>query len=211
MPFSPSIRRISLLWCDRHCCLCKRPCGLDIEIDHLIPEAKGGPNTLDNAIPLCFDCHARTHRYNDRHPRGNKYFVKELRARRDQVYEELTRSLVPPVRCEITQDLGEGKQRDLPDIGFRLVHCGDCLPVKVRVTVIVDRLKIGSAYYSGKKVWRLNPRHTISGHFALPGKSQHPHSAIITYAIIDCFGREHTLLPVQYMYVRDGNFWYLEP
>ncbi|HXT39957.1 MAG TPA: HNH endonuclease [Candidatus Angelobacter sp.] len=211
MPFSPSIRRTALLWCDRHCCLCKRPCGLDIEIDHLVPEANGGPNTLDNAIPLCFDCHARTHRYNNLHPRGTKYFVAELRVRRDQVYEEFTRSLVPPVRCEITQDLGGGKQRDLPDVGFRLVHCGDGLPVKVRVTVTVDRLKVGSPYYSGKKVWHLNPRHTILGHFALPGKTQHRRIATITYAIIDCLDREHTLLPVQFVYVPGQNFWYLEP
>ena len=96
MPFSPSVRRMVLLWCDRHCCLCKRACGLDMEVDHLVPSATGGSDDADNALPLCFECHARAHRYNDKHPRGTEYFYQELRARRDQDYEQFTRYLAPP-------------------------------------------------------------------------------------------------------------------
>ena len=28
---------------------------------------------IDNAIPLCFDCHGAVQHYNDEHPRGTKY------------------------------------------------------------------------------------------------------------------------------------------
>jgi HNH endonuclease len=50
-----------------------------MELDHIIPEGDGGPDTLDNAIPVCFECHAEIHAYNDRHPRGRKYRPEELR------------------------------------------------------------------------------------------------------------------------------------
>ena len=36
------------------CCLCHLPY---VEVHHIIPEAKGGPNSEDNAAPLCPYCH----------------------------------------------------------------------------------------------------------------------------------------------------------
>lgn len=36
------------------CCLCK---ALGVEIHHVIPQAEGGPDTLENAAPLCPSCH----------------------------------------------------------------------------------------------------------------------------------------------------------
>ena len=44
-----------LLWSDRHCCLCKKACGTDIEIAHI--DADSG-NDMNNGIPLCYNCHA---------------------------------------------------------------------------------------------------------------------------------------------------------
>src|SRR6516165_11946276 len=88
--FPVSVRRTVLLWSDRHCCLCKKACGLDIEVDHIKPVAAGGTNAIDNAIPLCYKCHAKVHHYNDLHPRGTKYWNEELKIRREQVYEEFT-------------------------------------------------------------------------------------------------------------------------
>lgn len=37
-----------------HCCLCK---ALGVEIHHIVPQAEHGPNTLENAAPLCPSCH----------------------------------------------------------------------------------------------------------------------------------------------------------
>lgn len=41
---------------DRYrCCICARS-GIELEVDHKIPFAQGGPDTLDNLQTLCFDC-----------------------------------------------------------------------------------------------------------------------------------------------------------
>lgn len=70
--------------CHRCCCICHRYCGVKIEIDHIIPQAENGPDTYENAIPVCFECHAEIHSYNLNHPRGRKFQPEELRAHRDQ-------------------------------------------------------------------------------------------------------------------------------
>ena len=101
MPFPDKVRLQALLWCDRHCCLCKKACDIHIALHHLNPESEGGSNDIDNAMPLCFDCHAKVEHYNNQHPRGTKYNIKELKERREQVYEEFTRHLVPSVGHQI--------------------------------------------------------------------------------------------------------------
>jgi len=50
-----------------------------VEVHHIVPEADGGPNIPDNAIVLCFDCHADAGHYNPRQPRGTKFSPQELR------------------------------------------------------------------------------------------------------------------------------------
>lgn len=44
------------------------------------PSAEGGSDEIENAIPVCFECHAEIHSYNDQHPRGRKFTAGELRA-----------------------------------------------------------------------------------------------------------------------------------
>jgi hypothetical protein len=71
----------------RHCCLCRKQCGTNIEAAHIVDEAAGGSNDDQNGIPLCFDCHQEIGAYRDSHPKGNKFTPNELRSRRDKVYE----------------------------------------------------------------------------------------------------------------------------
>lgn len=54
-----------LLWCARHCFWCGKFAGVGIEVAHLEREN----SDIDNAIPLCFDCHAAIGHYNTKHPR----------------------------------------------------------------------------------------------------------------------------------------------
>lgn len=61
-----------------------RQVGRSVEVHHIVPAANGGPTTLDNAIVLCFNCHAEAGHYNPRHPRGTKYSPAELRRHRDE-------------------------------------------------------------------------------------------------------------------------------
>jgi hypothetical protein len=86
MPFSHSIRVRAMVDAARHCCLCHRHKGVHLEVHHIIPEAQGGPNTYENAIVLCFDCHADSGSYNPNHPRGTKITQQELRKARDEWY-----------------------------------------------------------------------------------------------------------------------------
>ena len=50
----------------------------------MIPQADDGPDTYDNALPVCLECHAEIHTYNPQHPIGRKFQPSELRGHRDQ-------------------------------------------------------------------------------------------------------------------------------
>jgi HNH endonuclease len=92
MPFSTAVREEALVAAGRCCCICRTFGGRNIEVHHIVPEASGGENTIDNAIPLCFQCHAEAGHYNPRHPRGTKYAPSELRRHRDSWYEAVAAS-----------------------------------------------------------------------------------------------------------------------
>jgi 5-methylcytosine-specific restriction endonuclease McrA len=99
--FPPEIKLKCLLWSDRHCCLCEKNCDTDIEIAHII---ENDNVDMDNAIPLCFDCHSKIGKYNPKHPLGTKYKEAELKTRREQVYEKYTKHLVPPINIELIKN-----------------------------------------------------------------------------------------------------------
>ena len=213
--FSPDVKIKALLWCDRHCCLCKKTCGTDIEVAHIDQKLKVGLNGIDNAIPLCYDCHARIGRYNREHPRGNKFSSQELKARREQVYEEFTRHLMPPVNFKVTQI---SPSRTLPDIGFVVANYSDYLSVGLRATVGVflggKSLGFLPRHYSGAFIWNLNPRSIVSGHALAPKECADSMELLevkVHLVVIDQFERNHELLPFGYVYLRDQKDWYFEP
>jgi HNH endonuclease len=70
--------------CHRRCCICHRFCGFKMELDHILPKGDGGPDSIENAIAVCFECHAEIHAYNDKHPRGRKYRPEELKRHKAQ-------------------------------------------------------------------------------------------------------------------------------
>jgi len=55
-----------------------------MEIDHITPQHENGPSNIENAIAVCFECHAEIHSYNDKHPRGRKFQPEELRKHKQQ-------------------------------------------------------------------------------------------------------------------------------
>ncbi len=73
--------------CHRRCCICHRFCGTKIETDHIVQPADRGDNSIDNAIAVCFECHAEIHSYNDAHPRGRKFRAEELSRHKEQWLE----------------------------------------------------------------------------------------------------------------------------
>lgn len=84
MPFPLKVKEDALVNSARRCCLCREFAGVATNVHHIIPEADGGPDTLENAIVLCLKCHADVGHYNPRHPIGNKYSPTELRRHRDE-------------------------------------------------------------------------------------------------------------------------------
>lgn len=72
-----------LVQCKRHCCICNRYCGVKIETDHMLPAHEGGSDDIENAIPVCFDCHAEIHAYDPKHPRGRKFTLSELKGHKE--------------------------------------------------------------------------------------------------------------------------------
>lgn len=95
MPFSPDVKTRMFARCMRHCCLCRKQCGTNIEAAHIIDEAAGGTNDEENGIPVCFDCHQEIGAYRDSHPKGNKFRPEELHARRDKVYQLVESGQMP--------------------------------------------------------------------------------------------------------------------
>ena len=95
MPFNRAIKERALVAAGRRCSLCTRFKGVRLEVHHIRPEAGGGSNDFDNAIPLCFDCHADVGHYNADHPRGNRYSYTELRRHRDRLYAQVESGYLP--------------------------------------------------------------------------------------------------------------------
>lgn len=73
-----------LVNCHRRCCICHRFCGVKIEVDHIEMATTPSSAEAENAIPLCFECHAEVHCYNPKHPKGRKFTPGELRRHREQ-------------------------------------------------------------------------------------------------------------------------------
>ncbi|MFL8675740.1 HNH endonuclease [Clostridioides sp. GD02404] len=89
MAFPKNVQVNALASCKRHCCLCEKYCKTNIELHHIIPKSKNGEDTIENCIPLCFDCHADVGSYNPKHPKGKNYSIEELKSRRDKFYEKI--------------------------------------------------------------------------------------------------------------------------
>lgn len=89
MGFSPAVKAAALAAAGRHCCICHKFCGTKIECHHIVHESEGGPDTYDNCIPVCFDCHADMRSYDHKHPKGTKYSAAELRQHRDRWYTKV--------------------------------------------------------------------------------------------------------------------------
>ena len=83
MSFSETVKTEALVACARHCCICHKFVGLKIELHHIKMKSEGGKDTLENCIPLCFECHADMRSYDHKHPKGTKYTQTELRIHRE--------------------------------------------------------------------------------------------------------------------------------
>lgn len=107
----------------RRCSICHRFCGVKIETDHIIPAADGGTDEIGNAIPVCFECHAEIHSYNDQHPRGRKFLPTELRGHKQQWLETCRSHPDLFVAASRRADVGP-LQALIDELEFNVVVCG---------------------------------------------------------------------------------------
>jgi HNH endonuclease len=84
VPFNRDEVARLLVQVKRRCCICNRFCLTKIETDHIIPLSEGGDDSIENALPVCFDCHAEIHAYNPAHPRGRRFTADELRGHKEE-------------------------------------------------------------------------------------------------------------------------------
>ena len=104
MGFSKQVKENALVQAARHCCVCRRYTGVNIEVHHIVPRIDGGNDDIDNAIALCFDCHASAGHYNPKHPKGSTYSPSELRKARKCWHSSVKSGVVscPPKSSELT-------------------------------------------------------------------------------------------------------------
>ena len=79
MPFSESVKQEAKKRSNFKCCVCQRTF---VEIHHILPQAEGGSDELNNAAPLCGGCHQV---YG-----GNPDLRKQLREMRDHWWQTCT-------------------------------------------------------------------------------------------------------------------------
>ena len=72
MSFPESVKLDAKRRANYRCVVCQQPW---VEVHHIQPEGQGGPDTIENAAPLCAGCH---HQYG-----GNPELRKQLREMRD--------------------------------------------------------------------------------------------------------------------------------
>jgi hypothetical protein len=118
MGFSEKIKNEAKRKAAYRCVVCKEPL---VQVHHIVPESEGGPNTLDNAAPLCALCH-------DRYG-GNPDKRKQIREMRDFWWEVCETRIRPhseivldtrldQIQTEIrrTHDAHAAQQKMLADI-----------------------------------------------------------------------------------------------
>lgn len=92
MSFPQDVKERVLVSSGRCCAICHNFKGNNIEIHHIKKHSEGGADTFENAIPLCFDCHAEVGQYDPKHPKGTKFSENELMLHRDAWYKKVENS-----------------------------------------------------------------------------------------------------------------------
>ncbi len=228
--FSDKNKIKALQCCDRHCCLCGKQCATNIEIHHIQPVDKNGTKEFDNAIPLCFDCHAKVEMYNEKHPKGLKYRYEELKTRRNQIYDKYTSPYLPSIDFKIISDNSTNTNpSDNPSKNpklsrFLITNTHQYLPCKVKTTFSVYHQKkllhkFDKGVYGGQDCWHLNANSSanVPPNFLGLAKNKKIPKIIkqlqvqIEVIVIDKFGWEHKLLPVSWIWTPTSKGWYYEP
>lgn len=127
MPFSETLKAKVRKKAHLACCLCK---STGVEVHHIIPEDESGPNTEDNAAPLCPSCHDLY----GANPKKRKF----IREARDFWYELCEKRYASdPENLRGLKRVEDGIaeiQRDVRAIHSPLLPCGLFLTLRFEAT-----------------------------------------------------------------------------
>lgn len=73
-----------------------------MELHHIV---KGNDN-IENAIPLCFECHSEVGHYNVKHPKGRKFTSVELKRHKKQWLEVCEKHSEIFISAPLVRDIG---------------------------------------------------------------------------------------------------------
>lgn len=108
MPFKKSEVEDLLAATGRRCCICTKP--HRVQVHHIVPASEGGADEIENAIPLCPNCHDEVHIAYAAGRVTRTYSPDELRRHRERAIERQQRQQHwAPGTAEYEQD----KQRVL--------------------------------------------------------------------------------------------------
>lgn len=124
MAFSEEIKIKAMIACGRCCCVCHKFCGNNMEVHHIKALAEGGQDIYENAIPLCFDCHAEVRQYDPKHPKGIKFTEKELIMHRDEWYRKVKQGVKENDKQERIEPLKMLHQKDYQNIKLHKIDEG---------------------------------------------------------------------------------------
>jgi hypothetical protein len=92
MDFPESVKREARQKAHYACVWCQRT-EFFVEVHHIVPQEEGGPATVDNAAPLCAQCHT--------HIGPNREMRRQLRERRDWWWKECARRAMPSFTVDL--------------------------------------------------------------------------------------------------------------
>lgn len=95
-----------------------------MEVHHIKARAEGGQDIYENAIPLCFDCHAEVRQYDPKHPKGIKFTEKELIMHRDEWYRKVKQGVKENDKQERIEPLKMLHQKDYQNIKLHKIDEG---------------------------------------------------------------------------------------
>ena len=109
MPFSEPLKKRVRERGHLRCCICH---AFSVEIHHIVPQTEDGPDTEENAAPLCPSCHENWG--------GNPQKRKLIREARD-LWFRLCESSMEPISAELKQirEVVEETRRDVKRLAFR--------------------------------------------------------------------------------------------
>jgi hypothetical protein len=113
-----------------------------METDHIKPTGEDGTDDINNALPVCFECHSEIHCYNTAHPRGRRFTERELRTHKEQWLKICDNN--PGIFSQPFQSSDTGPLNSLIDeLEYNIKAC-ECLGSSLSISQFNEALRRGA-------------------------------------------------------------------